>query len=116
MYVGMCQQKGCSFERSVCSRKFSLGQRRAFLGVCVCTTSFSSQSQNFYMTFTIPQPDVLLPKVLVSCSTLSVSSCHATRRRHEGWDTARSPKSRQGKSSGKGRVRTIGLPVSKLAL
>ncbi|KAG5454078.1 hypothetical protein CSKR_112622 [Clonorchis sinensis] len=26
-----------------------------------------------------------------SCSTLSVPSCHATRRKHEGWDTARLP-------------------------
>ncbi|KER33243.1 hypothetical protein T265_00928 [Opisthorchis viverrini] len=30
------------------------------------------------------------------CSTLSVPSCHAIRRKHEGWDTARLPKSRQG--------------------
>ncbi|KER29493.1 hypothetical protein T265_03873 [Opisthorchis viverrini] len=39
-----------------------------------------------------------------------------TRRKHEGWDTAGSPKSRQGKSRGRGRVRTTDLPVSKLML
>ncbi|KER22127.1 hypothetical protein T265_09696 [Opisthorchis viverrini] len=31
-----------------------------------------------------------------SCSTLSVPSCHAIQRKHEGWDTARLPKPRQG--------------------
>ncbi|KER30971.1 hypothetical protein T265_02656 [Opisthorchis viverrini] len=33
-------------------------------------------------------------------SALSVPSRHATRRKHEGWDTVRLPKPRQGKSSG----------------
>ncbi|KER29784.1 hypothetical protein T265_03693 [Opisthorchis viverrini] len=47
-----------------------------------------------------------------SCSILPVSSCHATRRRQEGWDTAGSHRSRQGKSSGGGRVRTTDLPVA----
>ncbi|KAG5441173.1 hypothetical protein CSKR_202102 [Clonorchis sinensis] len=42
-----------------------------------------------------------------SCSTLSVPSCHATRRKHEGWDTARLPKPRQEESRGRGRVRTF---------
>ncbi|KER33816.1 hypothetical protein T265_00475 [Opisthorchis viverrini] len=46
-----------------------------------------------------------------SCSTLSVPSHHATRRLHEGWDTARLPKPTQGKSRGRGRVRTTDLPV-----
>ncbi|KER20860.1 hypothetical protein T265_10669 [Opisthorchis viverrini] len=36
-----------------------------------------------------------------SCSTLPVPSCHATRRRHESWDTVRLPKPRQGKSRGR---------------
>ncbi|KAG5441692.1 hypothetical protein CSKR_103172 [Clonorchis sinensis] len=36
--------------------------------------------------------------------------CHATRRKHEGWDTARLPKPRQGKSRGRGRIRTTNLP------
>ncbi|KER33406.1 LOW QUALITY PROTEIN: hypothetical protein T265_12620 [Opisthorchis viverrini] len=44
-----------------------------------------------------------------SCSTLPVPSCHVTRREHEGWDTARLPKPRQGKSSGRGRIRTADL-------
>ncbi|KER30201.1 hypothetical protein T265_03353 [Opisthorchis viverrini] len=43
---------------------------------------------------------------LDNCKTLSVPSCHATRR-HEGWDTARSPKPRQGKSRGRGRIRAF---------
>ncbi|KER29999.1 hypothetical protein T265_03481 [Opisthorchis viverrini] len=30
-----------------------------------------------------------------SCNTLSVPNCHATRRKHEDWDTARLPKPRQ---------------------
>ncbi|KAG5445470.1 hypothetical protein CSKR_103718 [Clonorchis sinensis] len=46
-----------------------------------------------------------------SCSTLSVPNCHATRRLHEGWDTARLPKPRQGKLRDRGRVRTTNLPV-----
>ncbi|KER34212.1 hypothetical protein T265_12445, partial [Opisthorchis viverrini] len=36
-------------------------------------------------------------KKAFSCSTLPVPSCHATRRKHEGWDTARLSKPRQGK-------------------
>ncbi|GAA53029.1 hypothetical protein CLF_109371 [Clonorchis sinensis] len=51
-----------------------------------------------------------------SCSILSVPNCHATRKKHEGWDTARMPKPRQGKSSGRGRVRTTDLPVYPRAL
>ncbi|KER24376.1 hypothetical protein T265_07935 [Opisthorchis viverrini] len=47
-----------------------------------------------------------------SCSTLSVPSCHATRGKHEGWDTARLPKPRQGESRGRGQVRTTDLPVT----
>ncbi|GAA53704.1 leucine-rich repeat-containing protein 47 [Clonorchis sinensis] len=39
--------------------------------------------------------------VSFSCNTLSVSSCHATRRKHEGWNTARLPKPRQRKSRGR---------------
>ncbi|KER31359.1 hypothetical protein T265_02408 [Opisthorchis viverrini] len=50
-----------------------------------------------------------------SCSTLSVPNCHATLRKHECWDTARLPKPRQGKSTGRGWVRAKGLPVSKFA-
>ncbi|KER34076.1 hypothetical protein T265_12497, partial [Opisthorchis viverrini] len=46
-----------------------------------------------------------------SCDTLPVPNCHATRRKHEGWDTVRLPKPRQGKSRGGGRVRTTDLPV-----
>ncbi|KER21281.1 hypothetical protein T265_10362 [Opisthorchis viverrini] len=40
------------------------------------------------------------------CSTLSVPNCHATKRKHEGWDTARLPKPRQGKSRGGGTFRS----------
>ncbi|KER19830.1 hypothetical protein T265_11496 [Opisthorchis viverrini] len=47
-----------------------------------------------------------------SCSTLSVPNCHTTRRLHEGWDNARMPKPRQGKSRGRGRIRTTDLPIS----
>ncbi|KAG5448326.1 hypothetical protein CSKR_107041 [Clonorchis sinensis] len=38
-------------------------------------------------------------------------SCHATRMKHEGWDTARLSKPGQGKSRGRGRVRTTDIPV-----
>ncbi|KAG5453508.1 ELMO domain-containing protein 3 [Clonorchis sinensis] len=58
------------------------------------------------------QPFRLQVKKLFSCSTLWVPSCHA---KHEGWDTARLPKPRQGKSRGRGRIRSTDLPVSKLA-
>ncbi|KAG5447473.1 hypothetical protein CSKR_107520 [Clonorchis sinensis] len=49
-------------------------------------------------------------KTSFSCSTLSVPNCHPTRRKHEGWDIARLPKPRQGKSRGRGRVPTMDLP------
>ncbi|KAG5442396.1 hypothetical protein CSKR_103633 [Clonorchis sinensis] len=39
-----------------------------------------------------------------------------TQRKYEGWDTAKLPKPRQGKSSGTSRVRTTELPVSKFVL
>ncbi|KAG5445970.1 hypothetical protein CSKR_103056 [Clonorchis sinensis] len=42
--------------------------------------------------------------------------CFATQKKHEGWDTARLPKPRQGKSRGRGRARTTDPLVSKLAL
>ncbi|GAA52462.1 sorting nexin-6 [Clonorchis sinensis] len=45
-----------------------------------------------------------------SCSTLSVPSSRATRGKHEGLDTARLPKPRQGKSRGRSRFRTTSLP------
>ncbi|KER21622.1 hypothetical protein T265_15048, partial [Opisthorchis viverrini] len=47
--------------------------------------------------------------------TLSAPSCHATRRLHEVWDTARLPKPRQGKSRGRGQVRATNFPVSRFA-
>ncbi|KER32196.1 hypothetical protein T265_01631 [Opisthorchis viverrini] len=34
-------------------------------------------------------------QISFSCSTLSVPGCHATRRRHESWDAARSPKPKE---------------------
>ncbi|KER31690.1 hypothetical protein T265_02190 [Opisthorchis viverrini] len=43
------------------------------------------------------------------CNALSVPSCHATQRKHEGWDTARLPKSRQRKSRAGGRILTTDL-------
>ncbi|KAG5442915.1 hypothetical protein CSKR_107403 [Clonorchis sinensis] len=51
-------------------------------------------------------------KKAFSCNILSVPNCHVTRRLHEGWDTARLPKPRQGKSRGRGRVRTTDLSVT----
>ncbi|KER33280.1 hypothetical protein T265_12635, partial [Opisthorchis viverrini] len=48
-----------------------------------------------------------------SCSTLSVPSYYATRRKHEGWDTARSPKPRQGKSMCRGRVRATNIRLTE---
>ncbi|GAA53634.1 hypothetical protein CLF_110655 [Clonorchis sinensis] len=39
--------------------------------------------------------------------------CHTTRKKHEGWDTARSPKPRQEKSRCSGRVRTLDLPPER---
>ncbi|KAG5452250.1 hypothetical protein CSKR_106884, partial [Clonorchis sinensis] len=45
-----------------------------------------------------------------SRGTLSVPSCHATRRKYKDWDTARLSK---GKSRGRGRARTTNLPVAE---
>ncbi|KAG5454408.1 hypothetical protein CSKR_107205 [Clonorchis sinensis] len=47
----------------------------------------------------------------VQLYTLPVPNCHATRRKHEGWNTARLPKPRQSKSRCRGRVRTTDLPL-----
>ncbi|GAA49996.1 RNA-binding protein 39 [Clonorchis sinensis] len=41
-------------------------------------------------------PPVLAVKKSLNCNTLPVPSCHANRGKHEGWDTARLPKPRQG--------------------
>ncbi|KER24123.1 hypothetical protein T265_08162 [Opisthorchis viverrini] len=46
----------------------------------------------------------------------AVTSFRCLGRKHEGWGTARLPKPRQGKSRGRGRVRTTDLPVSKFVL
>ncbi|KER20284.1 hypothetical protein T265_15353, partial [Opisthorchis viverrini] len=43
---------------------------------------------------------VLKEKNSLNCSTLSVPSCYATRRKHEGWDTARLHKLRQKSNHG----------------
>ncbi|KAG5445494.1 hypothetical protein CSKR_100982, partial [Clonorchis sinensis] len=51
-----------------------------------------------------------------SCNALLMPSCRTTRRKHEAWDTAKLPKPRQGKSRGRGRVRTTDLPIGKFAL
>ncbi|KER22114.1 hypothetical protein T265_09711 [Opisthorchis viverrini] len=51
-----------------------------------------------------------------SCITLSARNCHVPRKKYEDWDTARLPKSRQGKSRGKGRVRTSARPSVETAL
>ncbi|KAG5450800.1 E3 UFM1-protein ligase 1 [Clonorchis sinensis] len=53
-----------------------------------------------------------LTKKTFSSNTHSVPSCHATRRKREGWDIARLSKSRQGKSRGRGRVRTTNLSAN----
>ncbi|KER22139.1 hypothetical protein T265_09706 [Opisthorchis viverrini] len=45
------------------------------------------------------------------CYTLSVPSCHATRRKHEGWDIVRLRKLVRGS-----RGRRLNLPVNKFAL
>ncbi|GAA50603.1 hypothetical protein CLF_104782 [Clonorchis sinensis] len=61
---------------------------------------------------TCPAPNLvqMLLRQSFSCSTLSVPNCHATRRKHESWDTAKLPKPRHGKSRGTGRARTTDLP------
>ncbi|KER31540.1 hypothetical protein T265_02192 [Opisthorchis viverrini] len=47
--------------------------------------------------------------------TVSVPNCHATRRKHDGWDTARLFKPRGGKSRGRDRARTKDPPTTKRA-
>ncbi|KAG5443280.1 hypothetical protein CSKR_106280 [Clonorchis sinensis] len=44
-----------------------------------------------------------------SCSTILVPNCHANGRRHEGWDTARWPKPRQGRSRCRARYLNMDL-------
>ncbi|KER24315.1 hypothetical protein T265_14452, partial [Opisthorchis viverrini] len=45
------------------------------------------------------------------CNILSVPICYTTRREHEGRDTARLPKRRQGKLRGRGQVGTTDISV-----
>ncbi|GAA50647.1 hypothetical protein CLF_104850 [Clonorchis sinensis] len=61
----------------------------------------------------IDEEKFVLPAPATSCNTLSVPSRHATRRKHEGWDTTRLPKPRQ-KSRRRGWVRTTDLPIDKV--
>ncbi|KAG5442130.1 hypothetical protein CSKR_111477, partial [Clonorchis sinensis] len=72
-----------------------------------CWSLFQSLLEGETWEMTVPIPSF-------SCSTLSVPSCHTTRRLHEGWDTARLAKPRQGNSRGRGRLRTTDLPVKVL--
>ncbi|KAG5442176.1 hypothetical protein CSKR_104476 [Clonorchis sinensis] len=65
------------------------------------------QREKAYNKFVIHQRFQSICKLSVS---LLVPNCHATRRLHGGWDTARLPKPSQGKSRGRGRFRTMGLP------
>ncbi|KAG5441456.1 hypothetical protein CSKR_107638 [Clonorchis sinensis] len=60
----------------------------------------------------VDEEKFVLPAPATSCNTLSVPSRHATRRKHEGWDTTRLPKPRQ-KSRRRGWVRTTDLPCKR---
>ncbi|KER22938.1 hypothetical protein T265_14750, partial [Opisthorchis viverrini] len=73
-----------------------LGCRRIFSNLMSIYYCIGDETQNWI-------------KKSFSCNTLPVPSCHSTRRKHEGWDTARLPKPRQEKSRGRGRVRTTDL-------
>ncbi|KER29723.1 hypothetical protein T265_03738 [Opisthorchis viverrini] len=65
----------------------------------------------------LPDPTIRSCTKSLSWSTLSVPNCHATReKKHEGWDTARLPKPRQGKLRVRVRIRTTDLPINKFAL
>ncbi|KER20099.1 hypothetical protein T265_15392, partial [Opisthorchis viverrini] len=73
-----------------------------------CTNLVISRFQVFTEAPCLDSPPLMLlmnwrPGLVVSfsCSTLSGPNCHATRRKHEGWDTARLPKHRQRRLSGR---------------
>ncbi|KER29775.1 hypothetical protein T265_03685 [Opisthorchis viverrini] len=73
-----------------------------------------------YPTEGLLESSVLHPAAVVTsteqeqCLNFPPLSCHTKEARELG--SARSPKPRQGKSNGRGRVRTTDLPVSKFAL
>ncbi|KAG5452392.1 hypothetical protein CSKR_100797 [Clonorchis sinensis] len=106
------------------NEKQCLGLRSADPIISLNSMEPAKDSQELFVlgALPIPQEDNYYLRVVkkinksFSCSTLSVPSCHATRGKHEGWDNARLPKPRQGKSRGRARVRTTDLPVSTLAL
>ncbi|KER21524.1 hypothetical protein T265_10170 [Opisthorchis viverrini] len=81
-----------------------------YRGGGISTTQFSVEKR---VELSLSQS---VTSTLFSCNTLLVPSCHAARKKHEGWDTARLPKSGQGKSREGGQVRTTDLPVGKFAL
>ncbi|KAG5441927.1 NADH dehydrogenase [ubiquinone] 1 alpha subcomplex assembly factor 5 [Clonorchis sinensis] len=104
------------------SRKFAvavdLGCGRGHLSRYLTTdsTDLLFQCDSSIDVLLITYASVSLEKKSFSCNTLPVPSCHAARRKHESWDTARLPKPRQGKSKGRGWVRTTELAVGKFAL
>ncbi|KAG5447835.1 hypothetical protein CSKR_102287, partial [Clonorchis sinensis] len=61
---------------------------------------FSATLRVVYFVYRIQPTKWTYLTMWFSCGTLFVPNCHATRRLHEGWDTARLPKPRQGKSRG----------------
>ncbi|KER25293.1 LOW QUALITY PROTEIN: hypothetical protein T265_14240 [Opisthorchis viverrini] len=83
--------------------------------VVTSTPGITTPSSVVQPNSVIEKPDSGASVVSASVTNAFVPSCHATLKEHEGWDTARLPKPRQGKSRGRGRVRTTDLPVSKFA-
>ncbi|KER21535.1 hypothetical protein T265_15068 [Opisthorchis viverrini] len=76
------------------------------------TGDFSKQFRDFVESCLVKVPENEDSKKAKSfcCNPLSMPSCHATRREHEGSNTAKLPKPEQEKSEGRGRARTTDLP------
>ncbi|GAA50981.1 calbindin-32 [Clonorchis sinensis] len=88
----------------------------AYHRLILCSTS-SRNSGNRLTTLCQPteQPRIEIDYITVShlwrgCCALSMPSCRATRRKHEGWDAAKLTKRGQGNSGGRGQFRTTDLP------
>ncbi|GAA51157.1 SH3 domain-binding glutamic acid-rich-like protein 2 [Clonorchis sinensis] len=76
-------------------------------------TSRSAVTRFRCLAGTLPEDSMKADILSFSYNTISVPSHHATRKKHEGWDTARLLKRRQEKSSCRGWVRTADRPAKQ---
>ncbi|KER20277.1 hypothetical protein T265_15357, partial [Opisthorchis viverrini] len=101
------EPRTCRSVNSRCTNLVHLAWNEPYYMCLSARASLEELNRNHM--FRVSRPSAKLGESF-SCTTLSAPRCHATRK-YEGWDTTRLPKPRQGKSRGRGQVRTTELPV-----